>query len=55
MVVGDIYFRMQLSQPKLGASRAFRLLAYPSKGTKMLFNAYPRSFAAMGGIVRRSI
>ena len=36
-------------------SRAFWLVAYPSQGHEMLFDAHTRSFAAMGGIARRGI
>jgi transposase len=55
LVVGGIYYRMQVSHLKLCASRAFWLVAYPSQGHEMLFDAHTRSFAAMGGIARRSI
>ncbi len=55
MVVGGIYYRMQVSHLKLCASRAFWLVAYPSQGHEMLFDAHTRSFAAMGGIARRGI
>ena len=55
LVVGGIYYRMQVSQLKLCASRAFWLVAYPSQGHEMLFDAHTRSFAAMGGIARRGI
>jgi transposase len=54
-VVGGIYYRMQVSHLKLCASRAFWLVAYPSQGHEMLFDAHTRSFAAMGGIARRGI
>jgi hypothetical protein len=40
---------------KLCASRAFWLVAYPSQGHEMLFDAHTRSFAALGGIPRRGI
>jgi transposase len=40
---------------KLCASRAFVLVAYPSQGHEMLFDAHTKSFAALGGIPRRSI
>ena len=46
---------MQVSHLKLCASRAFWLVAYPSQGHEMLFDAHTRSFAAMGGIARRGI
>jgi len=55
LVVGGIYYRMQVAQLKLCASRAFWLVAYPSQGHEMLFDAHTRSFAAMGGIARRGI
>ncbi len=55
LVVGGIYYRMQVSHMKLCASRAFWLVAYPSQGHEMLFDAHTRSFAALGGIPRRGI
>ena len=55
MVVGGIYYKLQVSDLKLCASRAFRLVAYPSKGHEMLFDAHTRSFTALGGIPRRGI
>jgi transposase len=55
MVVGGIYHRMQVSHMKLCASRAFLLVAYPSQGHEMLFDAHTRSFAALGGVARRGI
>ena len=53
LVVGGIYYRMQVSHMKLCASRAFWLVAYPSHGHEMLFDAHTRSFAALGGVARR--
>ena len=53
LVVGGICYRMQVAQLKLCASRALWLVAYPSQGHQMLFDAHTRSFAAMGGIARR--
>ena len=50
LVVGGIYYRAQVAQLKLCASRAFWLVAYPSQGHEMLFDAHTRSFAALGGI-----
>ena len=41
--------------PGGAASRAFWLVAYPSQGHEMLFDAHTRSCAAMGGIARRGI
>ena len=55
LVIGGIYRRMQVSHLKLCASRAFWMVAYPSQGHEMLFDAHTRSFAALGGIPRRGI
>jgi len=55
LVIGGIYRRMQVSHLKLCASRAFWLVAYPSQGHEMLFDAHTRSFTALGGISRRGI
>ena len=55
LVVGGIYHRMQVSHMKLCASRAFWLVAYPSQGHEMLFDAHTRSFSALGGVARRGI
>nr|WKF60901.1 hypothetical protein HUO10_005423 [Paraburkholderia busanensis] len=55
LVVGGIYRKLQVSHMKLCASRAFWLVAYPSQGHEMLFDAQTRSFAAFGGVVRRGI
>ena len=55
LVVGGIYYRMQVAHLKLCASRAFWLVAYPGQGHEMLFDAHTRSFAALGGIARRGI
>ena len=55
LVIGGIYRRMQVSHLKLCASRAFWLVAYPSQGHEMLFDAHTRSFTALGGIPRRGI
>ncbi|WP_213154799.1 transposase, partial [Pseudomonas aeruginosa] len=35
--------------------RAFWLVAYPSQGHEMLFDAHTRSFGALGGVPRRGI
>jgi hypothetical protein len=53
LVVGGIYYRAQVSHMKLCASRAFWLVAYPSQGHEMLFDAHTRSFVALGGVARR--
>jgi transposase len=55
LVIGGIHRRLQVSHLKLCASRAFWLVAYPSQGHEMLFDAHTRSFAALGGISRRGI
>lgn len=55
LVIGGIYHRMQVSHMKLCASRAFWLVAYPSQGHEMLFDAHTRSFCALGGVARRGI
>jgi len=55
LVVGGIYYRVQVAHMKLCASRAFWLVAYPGQGHEMLFDAHTRSFAALGGIARRGI
>lgn len=55
LVVGGIYRKLQVSHMKLCASRAFWLVAYPSQGHEMLFDAHTRSFAAFGGVARRGI
>jgi transposase len=54
LVVGGVYRRLQLAHMKLCASRAFWLVAYPSQGHEMLFDAHARGFAALG-IARRGI
>jgi transposase len=55
LVIGGVYRRMQVSHLKLCASRAFWLVAYPSQGHEMLFDAHTRSFTALGGVARRGI
>ena len=55
LVIGGLYRKLQVSHMKLCASRAFFLVAYPSQGHEMLFDAHTRSFAAMDGIARRGI
>src|SRR5262245_50309676 len=42
LVVGGIYRRLQVAHAKLCASRAFWLVAYPSQGHEMLFDAHNR-------------
>ena len=55
LLIGGIYRRMQVAHLKLCASRAFWLVAYPSQGHEMLFDAHTRAFAALGGVPRRGI
>jgi transposase len=55
LVIGGIYRRLQVAHLKLCASRAFWLVAYPSQGHEMLFDAHTRSFKALGGVARRGI
>jgi transposase len=55
LVIGGIYYKLQAAHLKLCASRAFWLVAYPSQGHEMLFDAHTRSFTALGGIPRRGI
>jgi transposase len=55
LVVGGIYYKAQVAHMKLCASRAFWLVAYPSQGHEMLFDAHTRGFAALGGVARRGI
>ena len=45
----------QAASAKALVPLAFWLVAYPSQGDKMLFNAHTRSFAALGGVARRGI
>ncbi len=55
VVIGGIHRRIQVSHMKLCASRAFWLVAYPTQGHEMLFDAHTRSLAALGGVTRRGI
>jgi len=55
LVIGGLYRRLQVAHLKLCASRAFWLVAYPSQGHEMLFDAHTRGFTALGGIPRRGI
>ena len=55
LVIGGLYRKLQVAHMKLCASRAFWLVAYPSQGHEMLFDAHTRSFAALGGVARRGI
>ena len=55
LVVGGVFYKLQVAHLKLCASRAFWLVAYPSQGHEMLFDAHTRSFQALGGVTRRGI
>ena len=55
IVIGGLYRRIQLAHLKLCASRAFVVVAYPSQGHEMLFDAHTRAFTALGGVPRRGI
>ncbi len=55
LVIGGVWRKLLVAHLKLCASRAFVLVAYPSQGHEMLFDAHTRSFAALGGIPRRGI
>ena len=55
LLIGGVYHHMQVSHLKLCASRAFWVVAYPSQGHEMLFDAHTRSFAALGGVAHRGI
>lgn len=55
LLIGGVYHHMQVSHLKLCASRAFWMVAYPSQGHEMLFDAHTRSFVALGGVARRGI
>ena len=55
MLVGGVFYNVQVAHLKLCASRAFWLVAYPSQGHEMLFDAHTRSFQALGGVTRRGI
>jgi transposase len=55
LVVGGVYRKLQVAHMKLCASRAFWLVAYPTQGHEMLFDAHTRAFTAFGGVARRGI
>jgi transposase len=55
LVIAGVWRRLLVAHMKLCASRAFVLVAYPSQGHEMLFDAHTRCFAALGGIPRRGI
>ena len=55
LVIGGVWRKLMVAHLKLCASRAFVLVAYPSQGHEMLFDAHTRSFQALGGIPLRGI
>src|SRR3990172_10348304 len=55
LVIGGVWRKLISPHMKLCASRAFVLVAYPSQGHEMLFDAHTRAFTALGGIPRRGI
>lgn len=55
LVIGGFWRKVQLAHMKLCASRAFWLVAYPSQGHEMLFDAHLRCLAGLGGVPRRGI
>mgnify|MGYP003853004249 CR=1 FL=1 len=54
MVVGGIFYKLQVAHLKLCFSRAFWLVAYPSQGHEMLFDALAEAFRVLGGVPQRS-
>jgi len=55
LVIGGVWRKLLVAHMKLCASRAFVLVAYPSQGHEMLFDAHTKSFQALGGIPLRGI
>ena len=55
LVIGGVWRKILAAHMKLCASRAFVVLAYPTQGHEMLFDAHTRAFTALGGIARRGI
>ena len=55
LVIGGIWRKVQLAHMKLCASRAFWMVAYPSQGHEMLFDAHLRCLTGLGGVPRRGI
>jgi len=55
LLIGGIWRQLQVAHTKLCASRAFLLLAYPTQGQEMLFDAHTRAFRVLGGVPRRGI
>src|SRR5690606_35975818 len=55
LVIGGIWRKVMLAHMKLCASRAYWLVAYPSQGHEMLFDAHLRCLTGLGGVPRRGI
>jgi transposase len=55
LLIGGLFRCIQVSHMKLGAGRSFWLVAYPSQGHDVLFDAHTRSFGALGGVPHRGI
>lgn len=55
IVIGGIWRKVQLAHMKLWASRAYWMVAHPSQGHEMLFDAHARCFTGLGGVARRGI
>jgi transposase len=55
LVIGGVWRKVQLAHLKLCASRAFWLVAYPSQGHEMLFDAHTRCLTGVGGVASRGI
>jgi len=53
--IGGLHRKIQLAHMKLCASRAFWMVAYPSQGHEMLFDAHTRCLTGLGGVPRRGI
>jgi transposase len=55
LVLGGVWRKVQLAHLKLCASRAFWLVAYPSQGHEMLFDAHAQCLRGVGGVAGRGI
>ena len=55
LVLGGVWRKVQLAHLKLCASRAFWLVAYPSQGREMLFDAHTQCLRGVGGVAGRGI
>ncbi len=55
LVIGGVWRKVQLAHMKLCASRAFWLVAYPSQGHEMLFDAHTQCLTGLGGVASRGI